>query len=88
MEDEQEENEEQKVTIIEKKVGKYDCPMFVLSEKEEERIWKPWKFIMIVKLLGRKIGFKFKALETKIQQMWVKKRVTNMIDVGNDNFHQ
>lgn len=39
---------------------------------------------MIVKLLGRKIGFK--TLEARIHQMWVKKWVINMIDVGNDYF--
>lgn len=49
----------------------YDCPVLILTEKEEQRLQKPWKHGVIVKLLGRKIGFK--ALETRLRQMWVKR---------------
>ncbi|RZB83991.1 hypothetical protein D0Y65_032446 [Glycine soja] len=37
-----------------------------------------------VKLLGRKI--RFKVLENRLKQMWVRKGIIHMIDVGNDFF--
>lgn len=39
---------------------------------------------MIVKLLGRKIGFK--VLETRLQQLWVRKGIISLIDLGNEFF--
>lgn len=59
------------IEVVEKKHGVYDCPVLILTEKEEQRLQKPWKHGVIVKLLGRKIGFK--ALETRLRQMWVKR---------------
>jgi hypothetical protein len=37
-----------------------------------------------VKLLGRKIGYK--ALETRLKQMWVRNGIINIVDIGNDFF--
>lgn len=39
---------------------------------------------MIVKLLGRKIGFK--VFETRLQQLWVRKGIISLIDLGNEFF--
>jgi hypothetical protein len=65
-------------------LGKYACPEFLLSKSEEKRIYRPWKRGIIVKLLGRRIGYK--ALETRLKQMWVKKGVINIIDLSNDYY--
>lgn len=72
------------IEVVEKKHGVYDCPVLILTEKEEQRLQKPWKHGVIVKLLGRKI--RFKALETRLRQMWVKRGVLNLIDLGNEYF--
>jgi hypothetical protein len=69
--DEEGDNEFGGLSVEEKKVGQYDCPSFILSEKEEKRISKPWRQGVIVKLMGRRIGYK--ALETRLKQMWVRK---------------
>lgn len=37
-----------------------------------------------MKLLGRKIGYK--ALETRLKQLWVRHGIINVIDLGNDYF--
>ncbi|MCH95601.1 hypothetical protein A2U01_0016581, partial [Trifolium medium] len=51
----------------------------------EKRIYRPWRRGVIVKLLGRRIGYK--ALETRLKQMWVKKGVLlSIIDLGNDYY--
>lgn len=72
------------IDIEEKKVGSYDCPSFVLSSTKETRIREPWKFGVIVKLLGHRIGFK--TLETQLKGLWVKKGIITVIDLGNDYF--
>ncbi|KAK2376903.1 zinc ion binding / nucleic acid binding protein [Trifolium repens] len=72
------------IRVEEQKIGNYDCPIFVLSKSEEKRIHRPWKRGVIVKLLGRRIGYK--ALETRLKQMWVKKGIINIIDLGNDYY--
>jgi hypothetical protein len=65
-------------------VGQYECPQFILSEKEEKRIQKPWRQGLIVKLMGRQIGYK--ALETRLKQIWVRKGVIAIIDLGGEYF--
>ncbi|XP_058726109.1 uncharacterized protein LOC131597426 [Vicia villosa] len=77
-----EETDAEAIKVVEQKVGGFNCPLFILSKAEERRIHKPWKRGVIVKLLGRKIGYK--ALETRLKQMWVKKGVINIIDLSND----
>ncbi|WJX16517.1 hypothetical protein P8452_06530 [Trifolium repens] len=70
--------------VVEQQVGGYDCPMFQLSRREETRIHKPWKQGLIVKLFGRRIGYK--ALENRLKQMWVRKGVISIIDLGKEYF--
>lgn len=72
------------ISIVEKKHGDFDCPVLVLTEKEEQRLYKPWKQGVIVKLLGHRIGFK--VLESRHKQMWVRKGVIQIVDLGNDFF--
>jgi hypothetical protein len=59
--------DEERIKIEEMKVAGYDCPIFHLSEKEESRIQRPWKRGIIVKMLGRKIGYK--ALENRLKPL-------------------
>ncbi|XP_058733249.1 uncharacterized protein At4g02000-like [Vicia villosa] len=82
--DEIEEDGVEAIRVVEQKIGGYDCPLFILSKAEEKRIQKPWKRGVIVKLLGRRIGYK--ALETRLKQMWVKKGIINIIDLTNDYY--
>lgn len=70
--------------IIEKKHAGFDCPEIVIPSHAEERLARPWKQGLIVNLLGRRIGFK--ALENRLNQMWVKKGVMNIVNLGCDFF--
>ncbi|KAK7250703.1 hypothetical protein RIF29_33302 [Crotalaria pallida] len=72
------------ISVVEKMLGKYECPEFLLDEKEKERIRRPWKQGLIVKMLGRKIGYK--ALENRLKQLWVRRGVIDIIDLGYDYF--
>ncbi|XP_058762592.1 uncharacterized protein LOC131635973 [Vicia villosa] len=72
------------IKVKEVKVGGYDCPQITLSKFEENRIQRPWRRGVIVKLLGRRIGYK--ALENRLKQMWVKKGIINIIDLGHEYY--
>lgn len=63
---------------------RYDCPTFILSTHEEKRIQRTWRRGVIVKLLGRIICYK--ALETRLRQMWVRIGVISIVDLGNDYY--
>jgi hypothetical protein len=82
--DEEEELDTEGMKVVEGKIGDYDCPDFIFSTKEEKRIQKPWRKGVIVKMLGRKIGFK--ALENRLQQMWARSGVINIVDLGQDYY--
>jgi hypothetical protein len=82
--DEEDYDEYAGLSVVEKMVGQYECPQFILSEKEEKRIQKPWRQGLIVKLMGRRIGYK--ALETRLKQIWVRKGVITIIDLGGEYF--
>jgi hypothetical protein len=72
------------VTIEEELIAGYVCLRFILSTREEKRIRKPWRCGLIVKLMGRRVGYK--ALETRLKQMWVRKGVITIIDLNHDYF--
>ncbi|XP_058742315.1 uncharacterized protein LOC131614777 [Vicia villosa] len=72
------------ITVRKGKRGGYEYPQIILSKHEERRIQKPWRRGVIVKLLGRKIGYK--ALENQLQQMWVRKGIIRIVDLGHDYY--
>ena len=45
---------------------------------------KPWKKTLIIKLLGRKVGFCM--LETKLFQLWIRDGVMEITDLTNDYY--
>ncbi|KAI9093564.1 hypothetical protein K1719_027013 [Acacia pycnantha] len=65
--------------IVEDKNRKF--PKFEFSSKFKQRLYKAWRKSVIVKLLGRSIGYK--ALLTRLQSMWAKKGVVRLIDIGH-----
>jgi hypothetical protein len=82
--DSEEEIAEERMKVVKGQSGDYECPEFILSKLEEKRIYQPWRRGVIVKLLGRRIGYK--ALETRLKQMWVRKGSINIIDLSNDYY--
>lgn len=52
------------------------------SPRLERKIHRPWRKGVIVKLLGRMM--RYKALETRLKQMWVRKWIINIIDLSHD----
>ncbi|KAF7812710.1 RNA-directed DNA polymerase [Senna tora] len=54
------------------------------GNREERRLSEPFDKALIIKLLGRNIGFK--VLERKLYQMWSAKGILTIIDLTNDYF--
>ncbi|KAI9099099.1 hypothetical protein K1719_024866 [Acacia pycnantha] len=59
-------------------------PTFSFSGKLKKHLYRAWKQAVIVKLLGRSIGYKL--LLAILQKLWAKKGIINLINVGNGFF--
>ena len=60
------------------------CPNIWVSKEEKRRLRRPWKFSLIIKLLGRTIGFK--TLQAKISELWKPKATLNLVAMNNGFF--
>ncbi|KAI9080389.1 hypothetical protein K1719_037783 [Acacia pycnantha] len=59
-------------------------PAFAFSEKMKKRLYKAWENAVIVKLLGRNIGYKI--LLSILQSLWARRGVIRLINIGNGYF--
>ncbi|KAI9074561.1 hypothetical protein K1719_043402 [Acacia pycnantha] len=59
-------------------------PAFVFSEKMKKRLYRAWDNAVIVKLLGRNIGYKI--LLSILQLLWARRGVIRLINIGNGYF--
>ncbi|KAI9081832.1 hypothetical protein K1719_036094 [Acacia pycnantha] len=59
-------------------------PTFTFSEKLKKRLYKPWRQAVIVKLLGKTIGYKL--LLAILQPLWAKRGIINLINIGHGFF--
>ncbi|KAI9121220.1 hypothetical protein K1719_008253 [Acacia pycnantha] len=58
------------------------CPKFTFEEKEKERLLKPFKRTLVVKLLGRQPSYGF--MVNKLRQIWERKGNIDIFDLEND----
>ncbi|KAI9124934.1 hypothetical protein K1719_003550 [Acacia pycnantha] len=58
------------------------CPVFSFEEKEKERLQKPFKRTLVVKLMGRQPSFGF--MVKKLRQIWERKGKIDVFDLEND----
>lgn len=70
--------------IEQQKIRDYDSPEFIPSELEETRIIEPWRNGMIVKMLERRICYKY--LENRLQEMWAMRGILNIVDLGQEYY--
>ncbi|XP_038687586.1 uncharacterized protein LOC119986972 [Tripterygium wilfordii] len=61
-----------------------DCPVIRVSKKEKRRLRSPWRQTLIIKILGRSIGYNF--LLRKINNLWRPKAFMELVAIGNDYF--
>ncbi|KAI9079593.1 hypothetical protein K1719_038420 [Acacia pycnantha] len=58
------------------------CPKFNFEEKEKERLLKPFRRTLVVKLMGRQPSFGF--MMKKLKQIWERKGMIDIFDLEND----
>ncbi|KAI9078703.1 hypothetical protein K1719_039346 [Acacia pycnantha] len=58
------------------------CPIFNFDEKEKERLMKPFRRTLIVKLMGRKISYGF--MVNKLRLLWARKGGIDVFDMENE----
>lgn len=73
--DMQEENEEEQDPL---------CPIIPVTFQERKNFCKPWRRALIVKLLGRRIGYRF--LYGRLSKMWNISGNFELIDLQNEFF--
>ncbi|KAK4716500.1 hypothetical protein R3W88_014838 [Solanum pinnatisectum] len=61
-----------------------DMGPIILSEEDKQRIYNPWKYVVIVKLFVKKISHRY--LKNKLTDLWKPTEPLTLIDLGWD-FH-
>ncbi|XP_057444295.1 uncharacterized protein LOC130736485 [Lotus japonicus] len=59
-------------------------PVVPISLEEYEEWCRPWKFSLVIKLLGKKIGFKW--MNQRIHQLWAREGDMKVMDLADDYF--
>ncbi|KAI9072462.1 hypothetical protein K1719_045574 [Acacia pycnantha] len=66
------------------------CPQFEFEEKERERLMKPFRRTLIVKLMGRQLSYGF--MVKRLRMLWARKGDIDIFDMDNEfylvNFQQ
>ncbi|XP_073015397.1 uncharacterized protein [Primulina eburnea] len=60
------------------------CPVIKLSKEEKNRLRAPWRQTLIVKVLGRSIGYNY--LLRRIKTLWKPKSLIDLVALENDYF--
>lgn len=66
------------------RVEDVDCPTIYLSKLEKADLRRPWRQSLIIKVLGRGIGFTY--MLNRIKSLWKPKAEIQMIAIENDYF--
>jgi len=61
-----------------------DCPVIKLSVEEKKRIRFPWRQTLIVKVMGRRVGYMY--LIKRLKAMWKIQTDLELVDLGNEFF--
>ncbi|KAI9076389.1 hypothetical protein K1719_041624 [Acacia pycnantha] len=60
------------------------CPKFDFEEKEKERLMRPFRRTLVVKLMGRQLSYGF--MVKKLSQIWARKGLIDVFDLENDYY--
>ncbi|KAK4265438.1 hypothetical protein QN277_026493 [Acacia crassicarpa] len=78
-EDDQDVEDDEPACVTEEDLTR-NFPTFTFSEKLKKPLYRAWQTSVIVKLLDKSIGYK--ALLARLQFLWAKRGVVNLIDIG------
>lgn len=61
-----------------------NCPIIPVTKEEKERLRRPWRKTLIVKVLGRKVNYHY--LRQRLQRMWKPEANFDLIAIDQDYF--
>lgn len=61
-----------------------DCPTIALTREEKARLRQSWRLTLIIKVLGRKVGYVY--LLRHIRSMWKSKAPMELVAIDHDYF--
>ncbi|KAJ1377413.1 Ribonuclease H-like superfamily [Sesbania bispinosa] len=84
--DSEEDSSEDEDLVDEELLASWDplCPIAKLTKEEKKCICIPWKRSVIIKLMGKRIGFKM--LQNRLSKLWQPSSGMEIIDLENDYF--
>lgn len=59
-------------------------PVFLVTDEEKERLRRPWRRSLIIRVLGRTVGYSY--LLQRLQRMWKPEAVFDLIEMNNGFF--
>lgn len=66
-------------------VQEHDNSSFIsLSAEDKTRIYKPWQYSLIIKLIGKKMSHQI--LKQKLTYIWKPTEDLNLVNLGSDDF--
>lgn len=68
----------------EEKVDENDCPVIKVTKDEKVRLRKPWRQPLIIKVLGRRIGYSY--LAKRLFTLWNPKSRMELVTLETDYF--
>lgn len=54
-----------------------------LDSMEKQHLYSPWQRSIIIRVLGRKFGYRYQYIYTKLQSLWKLSEDLSMMDLGN-----
>lgn len=76
-----EDNEVSDDDEAEQEDGESDCPVIKLTKEEKLRMRKPWRNTLIIKVLGRSVGYNY--LLRRLRTMWKPKAQMDLVAIQN-----
>lgn len=61
-----------------------DLKQIILTDINRQRIYEPWKYTVIIKLMGKRLVHHY--LKKKIQDLWRPTENLSLIDLGEDYY--
>ncbi|XP_031120215.1 uncharacterized protein LOC116023359 [Ipomoea triloba] len=63
---------------------KSDFPIITVTKAEKERLRRPWRRSLIIRVLGRKVNYSY--LQQRLQRMWKLEGVFDLIAISHDYY--
>ena len=61
-----------------------DCPTIRVSKREKARLHRPWRQTLIIKLMGRLVGYSY--LARSLKTLWKPKSLMEIVAIDNKYF--